>query len=316
MRSATNGSNGAGTIDLKQLFQAAEDEGTLSPAARAVLDVPDLGARIQEGLGIKVDDVQSSEVVLVTFMPDDSGSIQFAGNAQVVRDGHNLVLDALIGCRQRDSILAHNRYLNGQVLYPYCPIARATRMTAQNYQPDRGTPLFDQTVVLLGTVIAKTQELAGSGVPARDGHADPHRRRRPGLDARQGRDVKAIVRDMAAAENHIVAAMGIDDGSTAFRDVFRSMGIDDRWILTPGNDPARSARRSSCSRSRRCAPSQGAPRSRARRRGVREVGRGAPDRRGDGHRDRRGARIGLHQQDPRPRLSAQPPLTCTVYPAG
>jgi hypothetical protein len=234
----TNGSHGVGTVDLRQLFQAAEDEGTLSPAARAVLDVPDLGARIQEGLGIKVDDVQASEVVLVTFMPDDSASIRFAGNAQVVRDGHNLVLDALCASRQRDSILAHNRYLNGTVLYPYCPIARAARMTAQNYDPNQGTPLYDQTVVLLGTVLAKTQDFAGNGVPVRtvtllltDGADQGSTRVKP-------KDVAAIARDMQATENHIVAAMGIDDGSTPFRDVFRSMGIEDRWILTPGNDPA------------------------------------------------------------------------------
>jgi hypothetical protein len=240
MKIATNGNgtNGVGEVDLAKLFQAAEDEGKLSPGARAVLDVPDLGARIQEGLGIKVDDVESSEVVLCTIMPDDSGSIRFAGNAQAVRDGHNLVIDALGASRQKSQILAHNRYLNGRVLYPYCPIARAVRMTEENYDPDQGTPLFDQTVVLLGTVIAKTQELAGSGVPARtvtlvitDG-ADQ------GSTRAKARDVKAVVRDMIAAEGHIVAAMGIDDGSTPFRDVFRSMGMEDRWILTPGNDAA------------------------------------------------------------------------------
>jgi hypothetical protein len=48
-------------------------------------------------------------------------------------------------------------------------------------------------------------------------------------------DVKAIVDDMLGQENHIVAAMGISDGSTDFKAVFRSMGIPDRWILTPGN---------------------------------------------------------------------------------
>jgi hypothetical protein len=171
-------------------------------------------------------------------MPDDSGSIRFAGNAQVVRDGHNLVIEALAASRQKDCILAHNRYLNGKVLYPYCPIAGAARMDAKNYDPDKGTPLFDQTVVLLGTVLAKTQELADSGVPARtvtliitDG-ADQ------GSKRAKASDVKAIVRDMLAAESHIVAAMGIDDGSTPFRDVFRSMGIEDRWILTPGSDAA------------------------------------------------------------------------------
>src|SRR3954465_3728707 len=102
-----NGTHDTSTGDLAQLFQAAEEQGAISPAARAVLDVPDLGARIQEGLGIKVSDVQSSEVVLCTIMPADSGSIRFAGNAQVVRDGHNLVIDALTASRQKDSILAH-----------------------------------------------------------------------------------------------------------------------------------------------------------------------------------------------------------------
>jgi hypothetical protein len=40
---------------------------------------------------------------------------------------------------------------------------------------------------------------------------------------------------MLRSETHIVAAMGIDDGSTDFRQVFREMGLRDEWILTPGN---------------------------------------------------------------------------------
>ena len=32
--------------------------------------------------------------------------------------------------------------------------------------------------------------------------------------------------------------MGISDGTTDFRAVFREMGIEDRWILTPGNNPS------------------------------------------------------------------------------
>jgi hypothetical protein len=225
-------------IDVSQLFQAAADDGLLSPAARAVLDVPDLGAQIQAGLGVTVDDVESSEVVLCTIMPDDSGSIRFAGNAAVVRDGHNLVLDALVASKQRDSILSHTRYLNGKVLHPYCLVAHAQRMTAKNYDPCLGTPLYDQTVVLLGTVLAKAQEFAASGVPVRtvtllitDGADESSVRAKAA-------DVKAIVRDMAMAEGHIVAAMGIDDGHTPFRDVFRAMGIEDRWILVPKNDPS------------------------------------------------------------------------------
>lgn len=222
---------------LAELFTEAHDDGVLSPTSLQTLTAVDLGAQIQAGLGIAVDDVQASEVVLLTMMPDDSGSIRAAGNEQAVRDGHNLVIDALARAKQRDAILAHTRYLNGNVLFPYRPIDQAVRMTAQNYRANEGTPLFDQSVVLLGSVIAKTQDFARNGVVARsvtllitDG-ADQHSTRW------KARHVAELVRDMTRSESHIVAGMGIDDGSTPFRDVFREMGIEDRWILTPGNDP-------------------------------------------------------------------------------
>ena len=68
----------------------------------------DIGSQIQAGLGIAPDDVPSAEVVLVTMMPDDSGSIRFSGHADTVRNGHHLVLDGLSQCRQQDDILVHN----------------------------------------------------------------------------------------------------------------------------------------------------------------------------------------------------------------
>ena len=220
---------------VKDLFDAAHREGKLSRASLATLDVHDLGAAIQAGLGVAVDDVESSEVVLVSMMPDDSGSIRFSGNAAAVRDGHNLVLEALGACKQRDDIFVHNRYLNGTVLYPYTPVADAVPMTRHNYDPNQGTPLYDQTVVLLGTVLAKAQEFAQNGVPVRtitllitDG-ADEH-------SARAGAgEVASLVRDMLADEIHIIAAMGIDNGTTDFHKVFCAMGIPPAWILTPQN---------------------------------------------------------------------------------
>jgi hypothetical protein len=223
------------TPDLNSLFQSAHDEGLLSNASMQALNVVDIGAQIQAGLGIDVDDVMASEVVLVTIMPDDSGSIAYNGNTQAVCDGHNAVLDALMASKQKDNILIHNRYLNGFLLYPYCPLPHAVRMDDRNYNPDKGTPLYDQTVAILGTVLAKSQEFADNGVPVRsvtliisDG-ADLHSVRA------RANTVEALVKDMLMTENHIIAAMGIDDGSTDFRQVFREMGIRDRWILTPGN---------------------------------------------------------------------------------
>jgi len=197
--------------------------------------IPDLGAQIQAGLGIAVDDVASSEVVLVTMMPDDSGSISCAGNEPAVRDGHNLVLDALRASRQSADIFVHTRYLNGHVLFPYSPLDGTVKVDTANYSANQGTPLYDQAVVLLSTVLAKTEEFARAGVPARtvtllitDG-GDCH------SQSATAAHVKSLVADMLRQECHVIVGMGVSDGTTDFRQVFRDMGIPDRWILTPGN---------------------------------------------------------------------------------
>ena len=219
----------------KKLLKEAHAKGALSAKSLNTLDVVDVGAQIQAGLGVTIDDVTASEVVLLTMMPDDSGSIASAGNTDAVRDGHNFVIEALRKSKQSGEVLAHTRYLNGDVLCPYTALDNAVTMTTANYNPIHATPLFDQSCVVLGTVIAKAQELAQAGIAVRtvtliitDGGDSGSMRCTPA-------DVKALVDDMLAQENHIVAAMGISDGSTDFKKVFAAMGIPDRWILTPGN---------------------------------------------------------------------------------
>lgn len=224
------------TPNVSQLFQKAAQEGTLSPASAHVLAIPDLGAQIQAGLGVSVDDVTASEVMLIGMMPDDSGSM--SPNTDAVCDGHNVVLDAFKGSKQKDGILVHCRYLNGNVLYPFAAIDQAVRMSRRNYSADQGTPLYDQAVVFLGTMLAKAQEFADAGVPVRAGALimtdgqDLHSVRST------ARDVERIVKDMLKQETYIVAAMGFDNGSTDFRSVFSGMGIRDEWILTVANSPS------------------------------------------------------------------------------
>jgi hypothetical protein len=219
---------------VKKLLADAHARGALSLQSKSALDVIDVGAQIQAGLGVTIDDVAASEVVLLTMMPDDSSSIASAGNTAAVRDGHNLVLDALKSSKQAGEVLAHTRYLNGHVLCPYTALDHAVAMTPANYDPNLGTPLYDQTAVVLGTVIAKAQELAQAGIAVRtltliitDGGDCTSQHCK-------AQDIKAIVGDMLAQECHVVAAMGIGDPAQ-FRDVFAQMGIANRWILTPGN---------------------------------------------------------------------------------
>ena len=218
------------------LIRRARDEGDLSAQSfDAIMLAADIGAQIQAGLGVLPDDVPASEATLVTLMPDDSGSIGSARQEQAVRDGHNEVLASLAGSKQADGILAHTRYLNGTVLYPYRPLASAERMTPQNYRACLGTPLYDQTVVVLGTVLAKAKEFEAAGIPVRtitllvtDGE-DVHSTRQSAAT------VRTLVEDLRRTETHVVAAMGIDNGHTDFRRVFGSMGVPDEWILTPKN---------------------------------------------------------------------------------
>src|SRR5688572_21519304 len=222
------------TADLSQLFSGAIDAGNVSADALQVLNINDIGGQIQAGLGVSVHDVTTSEVTLVTQLIDDSGSIRFANNAGAVRNGHNAVLEALNDSRQANGILSHCRYLNGTILYPYCLIQQAPVMTNANYDPMGGTPLYDQTAVILGTVVAKAQEFEDNNVPVRavtlivtDG-ADGSTQHTP-------RTLRPLIEDLFRTEMHIVAGMGISDGTTDFKMVFREMGIPDEWILTPAN---------------------------------------------------------------------------------
>lgn len=218
------------------LLRQARDAGDLSATSfDALMLTADLGAQIQAGLGVAPDDVAASEVTLVSLMLDDSHSIAAADNEDAVRLGHNEVLASLDGSRQADGVLVHTRYLNGleSPLNPFRPLADAERLTAQNYSARHGTPLYDQSVVLLGTVVAKARELEAAGIPVRtitlivtDGE-DLHSRQHTAAS------VRAIVEDMRRGEMHVVAGMGIDDGRTDHRAVFRAMGIPDDWILTP-----------------------------------------------------------------------------------
>lgn len=227
------------TADISALFGSAADTGAISSATMQQINIVDLGQNIQAGFGISVDDIQATEVILVGVLIDDSGSIRFAGNSETVRSGHNLVIEALTGAgkKTRDGILMMTRYLNGSILFPFVPITQATKMDKSNYDPNGGTPLYDQTVIFLATMLAKSQEFMDNGVPCRtislivtDG-ADLHSTKQTALS------VSKLVADMYRGENHIIAGMGIQDGGSSvdFRSIFRQMGIQDNWVLTPGN---------------------------------------------------------------------------------
>ncbi len=213
--------------------------------SKMMLTADTLGPAIQAGLGdITIDDITTSEVVLVTLLLDNSGSIRMGSNSQAVRDGHNGMIEALKAAKQSASVLVSCRYLNEEaytnqcVLYPYRQLDDAEQLTASNFNPMGGTPLYDQTAITLVGVTAKLAEFEQGGVAARavtyivtDGGD-------AGSYQHNTNDVFKMVRGMLGTEQHIIGGMGVDDGYTDFRKVFRDMGIPDEWVLTPGDSPS------------------------------------------------------------------------------
>jgi hypothetical protein len=167
--------------------------------------------------------------LLVTFMPDDSGSINSYGNAPAIRRGHNEYLEGF--AESPANILVRTRYLNGTELFDFRKPKDAVRMDERNYDPHQGTPLFDQTFAVL-------QEVLSAAAVYADQHKDEAVFTMTfimtdGADTGSGRkaeDVRPIVERMFASGRHVVAGIGVRDGLTDFPSIFRSMGIPEQWI--------------------------------------------------------------------------------------
>jgi hypothetical protein len=226
--------------NIQSLFQSAQDDGVITTSSAQVLNVKDIGKQIVAGMGINVGQaidngtLGSSAYTIVSLLLDDTGSV--AGNAQEVVNGHNDTIDAMMDSKQRDSVIFHSRALSGQIYTPYVDLINAPKLVLGVYDPSLGhTPLYDQAKIMLGAVIAKAQEFADEGISCRtitlivtDGDDNSSRNTVPS-------QLATVVKDMRRQERHIVCGMGINSGYVDFRKIFRSMGLEDQWILTPKN---------------------------------------------------------------------------------
>jgi hypothetical protein len=208
-------------------------DGGLSDGSSKTLEK--LKTEIVKGLG-KVS--EADELLLATLLIDDSLSI--APNVAEIRHGHNLMLEALRDEDTTAEVRVNTRALNRGVLSTYQPIGQAIELNTNNFSGSRlspkGTPLYRQSLITLGTVIVKAQEEEDRGASVRTFTiiiTDAEDNRSYNITAKH---VEVIVKDMLElATNHIVAGMGIGErDGIDFRQVFRSMGIPERWIFTSG----------------------------------------------------------------------------------
>ncbi len=226
--------------DAQSLFaQAHEDDVLGMDAMSALNNIQDLGACINGALGAPADQLQSSEVVLVSILADDSYSIKASGLREAIRDGHNSVIEALVDSKSKTSIQFFSRLLNGSIIQPYGPLEYATMLDNANYDPNLGTPLYDATIEFLGAIIAKSQEYADNGIPCRTVSLIQTDGFDQGSRHSTAKNCEALIRDMRKQETHIVCGFGVEDehgtngfsGGRKVKDVFTSMGIPEEWVM-------------------------------------------------------------------------------------
>jgi len=224
--------------DLGALFDASDlDDATLKTLKDAT---GDLGDTIAAALGdvdpAVISDMEGKEVFLVSLLVDDSSSIAWGDNTDNIIVGVNAVIDSLDDSKARGVTLITCRLLNGGVLFPLVPLAQAQRLTRSNYRPAGITPLYDQAMAVLATVVAKAAELEQAGIAVRSATYFVSDGKDEG-SSKRARDIAPIIAGLLGQEVHIVGAMGIEDGSTDFRAVFTSMGVPEGAILVPQSTP-------------------------------------------------------------------------------
>lgn len=214
-----------------ELVRRAVDRGVLSSDSQAALSSSETSSQIDEALKGSFVDKTGGELVLITMQIDDSGSMEGSPAASVIR-GHNEIMDKMSRTPYGQRTLLQTRSLKGLTINPFRPFSHCHKLSANNYQPTLGhTPLFKQTLITLGAVLAKTEELATLGSRVRtgtlimtDGVA---------TDSNEGSQwkVASLVADMRKVGDHIVAGMGIGE-SSGYWTSFRQMGIEPELIFS------------------------------------------------------------------------------------
>lgn len=211
--------------DVNGLFQSAMSAGIISSATQSLL-TGHLGPLVVAGAaGKPLEDIDASDVTLITMLIDASSSIEHRGLEQAVRDGQRALLDAFAGSREESSLLvALWTFADApKVVHAYVPVGDATRLDKKNYRAQGSTVLYDTWCDALASNVAYAEQLRSGGTPVRsvvviltDGEDVGSRR--------SAADCARISRDLLASEQFILAFVGV--GAEAdFTRVAASMGV-------------------------------------------------------------------------------------------
>lgn len=234
------------TLDVGNLFKDAEEYGVISAEVLEVLRSKGIDHKIKARTGLSVIPIEADEVILVSVLIDDSQSIGFHDNAEAIIEGHNNVIESLKGSTSKSNILFRTQYLNGYVLNDWVLLKNAQKMSEENYRHDGMTPLYDASVVMLGSVLAEVQKAREKGKDARSGSLIVTDGKDEFSKECSAEDVSVLTQWMTRNNTeeyveHAVAFMGIEgDKDISYEKVSKAMGIgldSKKWLIRPGTDP-------------------------------------------------------------------------------
>lgn len=218
------------TPDLNSLFSSAVDDGVLSSQSASLLS-GHLGSVVIAGAaGQDLEDIQASDVTLVTLLVDASSSIASSRLEGAVRAGQGAMLDALSASREADGILLAQWCFNHdrRVLHSYVPLADAARLDKRNYKGSGATSLYDTWCEALAANVAYAQQLRDGGTPCRSAVVVITDGEDCG-SSRSASDCAQLSRDLLASEQFVLGFVGVGQ-EVNFRRVARDMGVPDAGI--------------------------------------------------------------------------------------
>ena len=227
-----NGNAASTRLDVAALHQRAAQQGTLSTQSTALL-AGDLGGMVIAGAaGMNAEDIQASEVTLITLVLDASTSIGQRKLEAAVVEGQRTLLDAFAGAKEKDSVLVAlwTFHSEATVHHGYVPVDDATRLeVGKSYRTGACTHLYDTFLDACAANVAYAQQLRDAGTPTRsivvvvtDGEDVGSRR--------PARACKKVAEDLLRSEQFILAFVGVGS-DVDFAQVARSMGIPDGCLL-------------------------------------------------------------------------------------
>lgn len=232
--------------NANELFQSAAQAGDISPGSATILG--GLSARINKTMSTLAVKPSVTELLQVCMLLDNTPSMETRMNYRGVIEGHNLVVEALLNAKGVDSVETLTALINPCDRYTkritgdsdtfrWCALRAAPRLDKNSFIAGSSTPLYDRSLEVLGSVIARTKFWEDNyGVQTRtvtllmtdggnnDGKAT-------------AADVAKVVGDMLATEKHKVLFMGVDVGGIDFREIGKEMGIPDNCIDVVEHDP-------------------------------------------------------------------------------